>query len=244
MTLMTLGIPRRLPLWARIAGLAVFAIPLSAQLPLPFVDIGRLGPATNGWTTASGVNAAYVSWTQPANLQYTNVYIDIRAHGEGGTGAGIAYLYRAAGASGTLTSGAALVASAAVSVSSVTPTDTNLFSGITLTATPGPVTYYLLLVPSNAFLSWDSSNAAVIREVGGVLLPDQGTTSAVASPPSGSSWSNLPPNGLLFHVESFQQPTMVASVPALSPAALVGTAVLLGLSGLLMARRRSKHQVS
>jgi subtilisin family serine protease len=238
---------RRPPAAGAIA-LALLAFPASAQLPPPTLVIERLGTGvpTSYWTTSSGVNAEYVSWSMPAGIQYTNVGVNIRAHGQGGTGTGTAYLYSAPGTSGTLTAGATLVATTGVSVPASVPagyfTPTGLFGNVTLSGGySAPVTYYLLLVPSNASLAWDVDNASTTTAPPGVTVnPDEGTAVGVASPPSASTWSTLSPNGMLFELFSFTPPSSVpAPVPALSPWSLFGAALLLGACGCwLLAKRR------
>jgi len=169
-------------------GLALLAVPAGAQLPVPWIPIERSAEvATGSWTTSAGVSSECVSWTLAAGVRYTGIVINALLHAVGGTGTGTAYLYSAPGASGVLTASAALVATAAVSVTvgnGYAPT--GLFTNLTLAASDGPVTYYLLLVPSNSSLAWSFSNAASTYTAAGVTAnPDQGT-SGVASPPSGS----------------------------------------------------------
>jgi len=141
-------------------GLALLAGPAGAQLPGVYIPVERFAEvATGSWTTSTGVSAEYVSWTLPAGVRYPGVTIIARLHAVSGTGTGTAYLYSAQGASGILTASATLVASTALSVTDSTPdsspyyTPTGLFSDLTLAASGGPVTYYLLLVPSNASLA-------------------------------------------------------------------------------------------
>ena len=220
-----------------------FAVSAKAQF-VPIVVLVERIPAgsrpAGGWTTSSSVNAEYVSWTIPAGVRYDGVIINAHLSGVGGTGTGTAYLYSAPGTSGTLTSGAALVAANAVSVTGNVPdfAPTNLFQGLTLSASSGPVTYYLLLVPSNSFLAWDTSVATTTYTAAGVTSnPDQGATAAVASPPSASTWSALSPNGMLFEVFTFTPPSTIgttAAAPSLSPAVLFLAALLLGSLGWLL----------
>jgi hypothetical protein len=232
--------------WAALAAgaiaLAILAWPASAQFGPIYLLIERIGSTTGYWTSGGGVNAEYVSWTMPAGLQYTGVVVNITAHGEGGVGTGTAYLYSAPGTSATLTSSATLVATNSVTVSNPVAfgSTTNLFLNLTLPASATPVTYFLVLVPSNANLAWDISNAPTTGTLpsGITLNPDQGSTAGVASPPSGSAWSALSPGGLLFGVFASDPPTGVPSVPALSPWWLLGTVLLLGASGVVLVRRR------
>ncbi len=219
--------------------LVALALPANAQFGPFQLLIERIGPTTGYWTSGGGVNAEYVSWTLPGGSQYTGVAVNITAHGQGGVGTGTAYLYSAPGTSGTLTSGATLVATTGVSVSDPVAygSTTNLFLNLTLSAGSTPVTYFLVLVPSNAYLAWDVSNAPTTNTIpsGIPVNPDEGNTTGVASPPSGSTWSVLSPSGMLFEVFSSTPPT---SVPALSPWLVVATALLHGASGSVLAKRR------
>jgi len=224
--------------------LTLGAFPARAQFaPIWLIAERILGSSqpSGGVARPSGINAEYVSWTLPAGPQYTDVVVNADVAGVGGVGTGTAYLYRAAGTSSTLTSAATLVASNAVTVTgNVTGSTTMLFSNLTLSAATGPVTYYVVLVPSNAFLTWYTSDTGISHSgVGATVNLDQGAAAAVASPPSGSTWTPLPPNGLLFEVFTLTQPSAVPTVPTLSGFGLLGAAVLLGLSGWLVAKRRS-----
>jgi len=225
--------------------LTLGAFPARAQLPAGWYLAGRDGTPTSYWTTAGGVSAEYVSWTQPAGIQYSGVAIDIVAHCQGGIGAGVALLYSAPGSSATLTAAATLVATAVVSVpgNASAPTHTPLFTNLTLSAGYTPVTYYLLLVPSNPYLAWDVSNAPhplsgyFGNGNGTVVNADQGnTTGAIAAPPSGSVWSALSPSGMLFSVVPSGS-AQVSPVPALTPWALLGLAALLGVSGCWLGKQ-------
>jgi len=228
---------------ASAVGLALLAVPAGAQLPVPWIPIERVADvATGSWTTSTGVSAEYVSWTVPAGIRYTGIVINARLHAVGGTGTGTAYLYSAPGSSGVLTASATPVATAAVSVTDTVPyAPTSLFLNLTLAANDGPVTYYLLLVPSNSSLAWNFSNAASTYTAAGVTAnPDQGT-SGVASPPSGSNWSPLSPNGMIFEVATATPPTTVAPLPAPSTFSLLGAALLLTGSGRLLLKRLGRR---
>jgi subtilisin family serine protease len=230
--------------------LMALAVQARAQFPQnpPTLVIERFIADTRpvgGWTASSGVNAEYVSWTIPPGVQYTGVIVNAHLSGVGGTGTGTAYLYSAPGTSGTLTSGTSLVAFTGVSVTGNVPdfAPTNLFQNLTFPSSSGPVTYYLLLVPSNAYLAWDTSNSTTTyTAIGATLNPDQGATGAVASPPSASTWSALSPNGMLFEVFATMPPPTIgttAAAPSLSPPALFLAALLLGSLGCLLLRRRA-----
>jgi len=230
-------------------GLALLAVPAGAQLPPVYIPVQRFAEvATGSWRTSAGVSAEYVSWTLPAGVRYTGIVINARLHAVGGTGTGTAYLYSTPGSSGVLTASATLVATAAVSVTDTTPDSspyyapTSLFTNLTLAASDGPVTYYLLLVPSNASLAWSFGNAASTYTAAGVTAnPDQGSTSGVASPPSGSNWSPLAPNGMVFEVGTFTPPTPVAPLPAPSTFSLLGAALLIAGSGRLLLKRLGRR---
>jgi hypothetical protein len=226
--------------------LLLFAI---ASLPIGAATVvTRTGTPTG---SLNGVTSLAVSWTQAAGTTYSAVSVAVMVHSTNGSAAtATAYLTNAIGAGAT--AGTNQLATAAVSVSSTTPTAVTVSFASAPTLPPG--TYYVVLSNLSANFAWDFVGGAA--ETLGTGVTSNGdqvdlATPAPVFPPSSTTFVPATGGGstkaLLFSTTGTLSggggggtppPT---SVPTLGSWAIFGTVVLLGGSGLLLMKRRPQE---
>ena len=174
-----------------------------------------------------GGSAVYVSWTQTGT--FSNVTIQANLSSSSGTATGNAYLTTQVGAGATV---AQQVATTSISTSNPASSgvSTPLFSGLTL----GPGTYYLVVSGVNLGFGTSASSVTVVG-TGVTANPDAAVFSAAAPFPPASTFFNKGQGVLFSAISNAGASTSLppaTGVPALSPFALLATALLLLASGL------------
>jgi len=167
--------------------------------------------------------ADYVSWTQTGT--FSNVTIAANLISSSGTASGNAYLTTQVGA-GTTTAQQVATTAVSTSNSATSGIPTTLFSGLTL----GPGTYYVVVSGANLGLGTGSSAVTVVGT--GVTANGDGVASSLASFPPASTFFLKGQTALFSAVAGSSAPP--TGVPALSPFAMLATALLILASGLAL----------
>jgi hypothetical protein len=187
---------------------------------------------SGGTGSSSGVGEAYATWTQTS--AYSNVTITANLFSNGGTATGTAFLTTAVGPGAT---SATQIATTPISISNLTGTPIQLFTGLTLPAG----TYYLVIYASGIDLVWQGLDGTVTTTFG------TGVTNSVTYAGNNTENGGYPP-GSVFNAPSsyylqfsatgtLSVPPPAPSVPALTPTAMLAAALLLLLTGLWLMRK-------
>jgi hypothetical protein len=216
-------------MFRRLATLALLPI---AALPAVAATIITQTATTNLVEYAAPV---YAGWTQPSTYTGVTITANLASFGGGSGATGSAYLMNAQ-PSTTITSASQVGTSVPFAVSSSTPAPITLFTGLTL----GPGTYYLVVSNSTGETVAQAApaGATTVSLGSGVTQGAQAVENGTeAVYPPDTPFYNLitgKNQNLLFSVTgNLSTPT----VPTLSYWAMLATAILLAVSGLLFVRR-------
>jgi hypothetical protein len=221
---------------------AAFALAALPAFAVPATIASRTGGYVGQWTAGGvGGQAQYTSFT--TSSAYSGVSITAPICSFTGSATGRVWLTNGIGGGATVIAGPATFTTSANCVAAVSA-PTTVFSGVTL---PAASTYYLIFDDQSdanfAIVYSTGAGSPAVAESGTVGADFYASTYNAANVPA-STWTAItsPSRGILFSAAGTAGlPPGSTGVPTLGTFAMVGTVMLLGVSGLLFLKRESAN---